>query len=93
MPRKKQNNAPGYVSSEHESENLGIIYSIRGKLDSELVNIVSDHLTLNQLEARIANLVSNRSPEYMVILIEKDPKVKKYKSSIYINDKEYYKKR
>ena len=63
------------------------IDAIRARANMDLTNIVAEPMNFWQMNQQIYNTALTKSPEYMVILIEKDPKIKRYQASIYINKK------
>ncbi len=48
-------------------------------------------MQLNQLTRKIEHYILNKSPEKMVITIEKNKKIKKYYTTIYIPTKDFKK--
>lgn len=61
-----------------------VIDNVRAKCNEELTDVVAGPMTLNELTSEIANQSIHRSPEYMIILIEKRPELGKYHSTLYI---------
>ena len=64
---------------------------LKGKCNSKLTDIVGGPMNLGELNLELISIMGHRSPEYMVILIEKDRKLKKYISTIYITKKDFEK--
>ena len=64
------------------------IDAIRARANLELTNVVTGIKTLKELDDEITRLCFTRPPEYMVILIEHDPHINKYRSTIYIPKKD-----
>jgi len=71
-----------------------VIDNVRAKCNEELTDVVAGPMTLNELTTEIAHQCIHRSPEYMIILIEKRPELKKYHSTLYITLEDFrnYKK-
>ena len=76
-------------SKEVDKEEPRTIDSI--KADSELTDVVAGPMTLTELCQEITKAALAKSPEYMVILMEKDPKIKKYRSAIYMTKEDFKK--
>ena len=64
---------------------------IKEKCYSSLTDIVVGPMNIHDLNRELVNLVLHRSPEYVVILIEKNKKIKKYQTSIYITREDFKK--
>jgi hypothetical protein len=65
------------------------IDKIRARCNEELTDVVAGPITLNELASEITFQCLHRSPEYMVILIEKRPDLQKYHSTLYITHKDF----
>ena len=56
-----------------------------------LAEVVSEPMKLKELNKEISDLIIHHSPEYLVIIIEKDREIKKYKSTVYITYEDFMK--
>lgn len=65
--------------------------AIRAKADSSLVDVVSGPMKLAEVEQEIRNYVARKSPEYLVVLIEKRPDLLKYHTTIYVSKEDFSK--
>jgi hypothetical protein len=74
--------------TDHEDEPR-VIDSIRAKCNLDLVDVVAGPMTLKELDREITSQCLHRSPEYMVILIEKNEQLKKYHTTLYITKKDF----
>ena len=74
--------------ADHE-KSPRVIDNIRAKCNEELTDVVAGPMTLNELAGEIANQCIHRSPEYMIILIEKRPELGKYHSTLYITHDDF----
>lgn len=72
--------------TDHEGKPR-VIDCIRARANLDLDTVISEPMNFWQVNQQLYNTVLTKSPEYMVILIEKDPKIKRYHASIYINKK------
>lgn len=77
--------------TDHEGEPK-TIDAIRARANLDLVDIVAGPMKLDEVTQEIRSLVYAKSPEYVVVLIEKDPKIKKYHTTIYITKEDFKKK-
>ena len=66
-----------------------IIDSVRARCNEELTDVVAGPMTLNELASEIAFQCIHRSPEYMIILIEKRKDLGKYHSTLYITHNDF----
>ncbi len=57
----------------------------------ELVDLTSGKMTLVQLSDEIRNLYLHRNPEYCVITIERDDRIKGMRGTIYITKTDFKK--
>jgi hypothetical protein len=64
---------------------------IKEKCNSELTDIVTGPMNINELHSELAKIMYHRSPEYVVILIEKDKTIQKLRSTIYITHEDFNK--
>ncbi len=69
------------------------IDKVRARCNEELTDVVAGPITLNELANEVAFQCVHRSPEYMIILIERRSDLKKYHSTLYMtpDDFENYK--
>jgi len=67
------------------------ITKIKRMCNKELTDIVTGPMDIFELHRELLNVMYHRSPEYVVITIEKDTKIKKYRSSIYITHEDFRK--
>jgi len=74
--------------TDHEGEPR-TIDAIRARANLELEHVVTNTMTLKQLDSEITNLCLRKFPDYLVILIERGPNERKYCSTIYIPKKCY----
>jgi len=66
-----------------------VIDNVRAKCNEGLTDVVAGPMTLNELTSEIASQCFHRSPEYMIILIEKRPDLQKYHSTLYITHNDF----
>ena len=64
---------------------------IKKKCNSKLTDIVTGPMNINELHSELAKIMYHRSPEYVVILIEKDKTIQKLRSTIYITHEDFNK--
>jgi hypothetical protein len=81
---KKHLEIPHHTDHEGEPRTID---AIRARANLELEHVVTETMTLKQMDSEITKLCLGKFPDYIVILIEKNPNVKKYCSSIYIPKK------
>ena len=62
---------------------------VRRICDAELTDVVAGPMKLDEIRDELASLVTHRSPQYMIVLIEKRPDLKKYYTAIYITHKDF----
>jgi len=85
---KQRKTIPFPHHTDHEREPR-TIDAIRARANSELTNVVAGIITLKELDNKITELCLTKLPDYMVILIERDPTVKEYNSAIYVPKRPY----
>ncbi|MEK6741804.1 MAG: hypothetical protein AABX91_02165 [Nanoarchaeota archaeon] len=73
----------------NKQKNKKTIEDLRQKCNSELTDLVVGPMNLSELSDALASTVLHRSPEYIVILIEKRKNLKKYHSTIYITTEDF----
>jgi hypothetical protein len=56
-----------------------------------LVDIVAGPMKLIDLNNELVRIMQHRSPEYLVMTIQKDKKIKKYYTTIYISKEDFSK--
>jgi hypothetical protein len=66
-----------------------VIDNVRAKCNEGLTDVVAGPMTLNELTREITFQCFHRSPEYMIILIEKRQDLQKYHSTLYITPKDF----
>jgi len=64
---------------------------IKKKCNSKLTDIVTGPMNISELNKELVNVMCHRSPEYVVILIEKRHDLGKYQGSIYITHEDFKK--
>ena len=65
------------------------IDTVRARCNEELTDVVAGPMTLRELSGEIESQCIHRSPEYMIILIEKRKELGKYYSTLYITPKDF----
>ena len=68
---------------------MNTINKIKRTCKKELTDIVTGPMDIFELHRELQNVMYHRSPEYVVITIEKDKTLKKYRSSIYITHEDF----
>jgi hypothetical protein len=66
--------------------------ALRRTLDSKLTDVVTGPMTLKELDREIYYWVGTKSPEYVVILIEKRPELQKYHTTVYMKKEDFNKR-
>lgn len=82
MVNKKTQKIPHHTDHEGKPR---VIDCIRARANMDLTSVISEPMNFWQVNQQIYTTVLTKSPEYMVVLIEKDKKIKQYRASIYIN--------
>jgi hypothetical protein len=67
------------------------IDAIRAKADKSLVDVACGPMNLSEVEREIRDYVAKKSPEYLVVLIEKRPDLLKYHTTIYVSKEDFKK--
>jgi len=68
------------------------IDAIRARANMDLVDITVGPMTLKELTNEIENIFYRKTPQSMVILIERREDIQKYQSAIYITKEDFKKK-
>jgi len=76
-----------------QNDLLRTLDNVRVKCNKELTDVVAGPMTLKELTNEIATQCIHRSPEYMIILIEKREDLQKYHSTVYLTSKDFKKYR
>jgi len=64
-------------------KNKETLEQIKNKCESDLVDIVGGTMNLVELYEELKNMKKN-SAEYIIILMERDKDIKKYKTTLYL---------
>ena len=72
-----------------DRKNKSTLEQLKKKCNSRLTDIVGGPMDIYELHRELMNLVLHRSPEYIIVLIEKNKDIKKYKTTIYITKEDF----
>lgn len=77
------------TKNTNENKSQRVIDSVRATCEERLTDVVAGPMTLNELRDEIFNQCVHRSPEYMIILIEKRKDLGKYHSTVYLTNGDF----
>ena len=69
------------------NKNKQTLEQIREKCESELVDIIDGTMNLSELYEELKNM-KKHSTEYVIILMERDREIKKYKTTLYVTQED-----
>ena len=88
MAKKKKQDFEGHTDHEQEPR---AIAAIRARANETLVDVVAGPMKLEEVKREIERIVLTKSPEYVLILIEKREDLQKYHTTIYITPGDFKK--
>ena len=75
----------------YKSQDDKTLEQIKKKCNSKLTDIVTGPMDIYQLNKELVNVMYHRSPEYLIILMEKRHDLEKYQSAIYVTHEDFKK--
>jgi len=77
------------MKEKMDRKNKSTLEQLKKKCNSRLTDIVGGPMDIYELHRELMNLVLHHSPEYIIVLIEKNKDIKKYKTTIYITKEDF----
>ena len=69
----------------------GSFNNIKKLCERDLADILEGSMELEEMNKQLTSILSNNSPEYMIITIQKNEALKKYHTTVYITKGDFKK--